>query len=333
MSVIVALMLVALLGFGAMAVDVGMMYAERTQLRNGADAAALAIAQKCARSAADPDCIKAKPLATTFANQNANDSLSNIKSFVLDTDNRSVALTVGAQEGVHTPNQVSLFFARALGINATEVTAPSSARWGSPLEGPTLFPLTFSLCQVNGMVGAGQQLLESRGSTLTSKKTSSCVVDGKTVPGGFGWLKQIDGQCGGYINLSLGASGSETGNDAPSNCEQTLTKWATTLTSGGKITLLLPVYTSVTGTGTSAVYSLSAFAAFDVVGWRFASGDNGTNAALIFHNKVADVGAGLACTGDCRGIIGGFVKYVSLAEGYKLGPVNSYGATVVELTS
>ena len=329
-SLIVALTLVVLLGFGAMAVDVAMMYAERTQLRNGADAAALAIAQTCAKNTT---CPAPTPIATTYASGNANDGLSNIKSLVLDPDNRSVAVTVGAQETGHAPNQVSLFFARALGLNAAEVTAPASAQWGSPLEGPTLFPLTFSVCQVQGMIGAGRQLLQSKDSNLKSKANASCAVDGKTVPGGFGWLKQVPGQCGGHINLSLGASGSETGNDAPSDCEATLTKWASTLTTGGEVTLLLPVFTAVTGTGTSAVYSLSAFAAFKVVGWRFASGDNGTNAALIFHNKATDVGSSLACTGDCRGIIGSFVKYVSLAEGYKLGPVNSYGATVVEITS
>ena len=49
-SVLIAILMVSLLGFTALAVDVGMLYAERTQLRNGADAAALAIAQKCARN-------------------------------------------------------------------------------------------------------------------------------------------------------------------------------------------------------------------------------------------------------------------------------------------
>ncbi len=46
--------MVALLGFAALAVDVGMLYAERTQLRNGSDAAAIAVAQKCAKDADRP---------------------------------------------------------------------------------------------------------------------------------------------------------------------------------------------------------------------------------------------------------------------------------------
>lgn len=334
-SVIVGLLMVVVLGFTAIAVEVGMLYSEKSQLQNAADAAALLVAQKCAKNDADPDCSSTSPLAAAVANNNALDGQTNVKSLVLDKDNRAVTVTAGAQEQGKERNTVTLIFANALGISSAEVNASASVQWGSPLEGPTLFPLTFSVCQVNGMVGGDAQLLQSRDSNLNAKSKSNpgCSFDGNTVPGGFGWLKQVPGQCGGYINLSLGAGGSETGNDAPSDCEQTVTKWAATLSAGGNVTVLLPVFKSVTGTGTSATYSLSAFAAFSVVGWRFASGDNGTNAALIFHNKATDVGADLACTGDCRGIIGSFVEYVSLADGYKLGPVSTYGATVLELTS
>ena len=46
-AVLVAILLVPLLGFAAIALDVGALYVERGQLQNGADAAALAIAQDC----------------------------------------------------------------------------------------------------------------------------------------------------------------------------------------------------------------------------------------------------------------------------------------------
>ena len=49
----VALMLVVLLGIGALVIDVGALYAERRQLQNGADAAALAVAADCAEG----DCL------------------------------------------------------------------------------------------------------------------------------------------------------------------------------------------------------------------------------------------------------------------------------------
>ena len=46
-------MLVALIGVGALVIDVGRLYVERRDLQNGADAAALAVAQDCAAG----DCL------------------------------------------------------------------------------------------------------------------------------------------------------------------------------------------------------------------------------------------------------------------------------------
>ena len=48
-AVIFALLLVPMLGFAAIAVDVGSLYAERARLQVAADAAAIAVAQDCAR--------------------------------------------------------------------------------------------------------------------------------------------------------------------------------------------------------------------------------------------------------------------------------------------
>ena len=97
-SVLVAILMVTLLGFTALAVDVGMLYAERTQLRNGADAAALAIAQKCARNINDADCSTTSALARSLANSNAGDGASNITALVLDKAAGTVKVTAGAQE-------------------------------------------------------------------------------------------------------------------------------------------------------------------------------------------------------------------------------------------
>jgi Flp pilus assembly protein TadG len=44
-AVVVALLLVPLLGFAAIAVDIGAVYAERARLQTAADAAALAVAR------------------------------------------------------------------------------------------------------------------------------------------------------------------------------------------------------------------------------------------------------------------------------------------------
>lgn len=327
-SVIVALMLVAFLGFGAMAVDVSMLYSERTQLRNGADAAALAIAQKCAKSTTDPDCSTPSSMAAAaaYANSNANDGLSNIKSIVLDKTGGTVTVTVGSQEAGHTPNQVSLFFARVFGFNTTEVNAPATVKWGSPVKGTTAFPITVSICQVRGQTGV-MQLLRLHGTGANP----SCFYgpSGAAVEGGFGGLTQDPNSCGAFIDIAKSMANGDTGNNPPPNCATTLNSWAADMNAGKDVIVLLPIFNKVTGTGTNAVFGLTTFAAFKVAGWKVGP----TGLPYTFRNRSPDVPAALECKEPCRGIIGTFVKYVSLANGYTLGPVNPDGATVVALSS
>ena len=325
-SVIVAFMLVVLLGFGAMAVDVAMMYSERAQLRNGADAAALAVAQKCAKNAGDVDCSNTSSLARNLANRSANDGLSNIKSIMLNTATRTVTATVGSQEAGHAPNQVSLFLARALGFNTTEVNASSTVVWGSPEKGPTVFPITVSICQVRGQTDV-KQLLRLHGTGANP----GCFYgpSGAAVEGGFGGLQQDPNSCGALVDIALAEGNGDTGNNAPPHCEDTLNSWAADMNAGKDVIILLPIFNKVTGTGTNAVFGLTTFAAFKVAGWKVGS----TGLPYTFRNRTPDVEAALECREPCRGIIGTFVKYVSLAKGYTLGEVKQDGATVVALGS
>lgn len=327
-SVLVAILMVVLLGFAAIAVDVAMLYSERAQLQNGSDAAALMVAQKCAKAngAGSPDCSSTSPLAPILASGNAVDRKSNVKSIVLG--NRTVTVTAAPLENGGAPNRVSLFFARALGFDSAEVDAKSTVQWGSPAKGTTPFPLAFSVCQVSTTIGTGPQLLEAHNSSdKTDKGTPDCVYAGKPVPGGFNWTHQTSGICGSSIDLSVSLSYSETGNDAPDNCGPTLNGWAESISANKDVVVLLPVFDSANGTGSSASYHLTAFAAFKIQGWKFSGPEK---LPFVFHNAP---GSGLDCTGSCRGIIGSFIKYVSLSDGYTLGPVSPFGATVVELTN
>ncbi|WP_307088805.1 Tad domain-containing protein [Arthrobacter sp. B2I5] len=333
---LVAILLVTLLGFVAIAVDVGLIYSERAQLQNGADASAIALAQTCARDAKSNACLTPSTMAGSLANQNALDGSSNVSSIQLNATAGTVTVTTGAKEAGGIADSVSLFFARAMGIPTKEVRAQSSAVWGGPIKGPTAFPLAFSICQVQNMVDGGSQVLQNKDSK--SANPGCTLPSGGTVPGGFGWLAQAPGECGASIDLSIDKGGSDptntkTGNSAPPNCDDTLNAWANGITAGRKAIVLLPVFDKVTGTGAGAVYHLQAFAAFNVVGWKFSGQDNTT--PLSFRN-TAPKGSGstatATCTGDCRGIIGEFVTYVSLADGYKLGPVGPYRATIARLT-
>ena len=75
-AVLVALLMVVLLGFAAIAVDQGMLYAQKAQMQNGADAAALAIAQDCAKRGTAL-CVPAAPgTALQLAKANTNSGMA-----------------------------------------------------------------------------------------------------------------------------------------------------------------------------------------------------------------------------------------------------------------
>lgn len=321
-SVLVALLMVVLLGFAALAIDVAVVYSERVQLQNGADAAALGIAQTCARTPDSALCSSSSAIATELANSNSLDGLGAVESVVLSAN--KVTVTTAAKEAGRSDNRVSLFFAQAVGVSSAEVGARAAAVWGSPTRGTAPFPLTFSVCQVQGHIGGSLQLLQSHGNN--ANPDCNYGPSGAPVPGGFGWLSQSPGQCGAYVDIAVQLGASDTGNDGPSNCDAVLNGWAADLSAGRPVTLLLPVFDEVTGTGTGARYHLLYFAAYDLKGWSF-SGN--THLPMTFNPSVTDGSVTKSCTGNCRGIIGKFIKYVSLADGYTLGPVTNGGVTVV----
>ena len=95
-SVMTAMLLVVMLGAVALAVDVGAMYAERTELQNGADAAALAVAQKCAVS--ETHCTTtAVTVADQYADRNAKDGLSDAQVVKLDTGANEIEIRATAR--------------------------------------------------------------------------------------------------------------------------------------------------------------------------------------------------------------------------------------------
>ncbi|MUK03390.1 pilus assembly protein TadG [Vibrio cholerae] len=333
-SVIMAVMLVALLGFTALAVDVGMLYAERAQLQNGADAAALGVAQVCAKAPSSTDCSSGSPIATNLANANANDRLAALRSVDVNPSTNTATVTTMSRDASRSDGRVSLFFARVFGDDDAAVSATASARWGSPLKGTTVFPMTVSLCQVENRVDGAVQLLQLHGTTSSPGPNGVCTPSssGQVVPGGFGWLTQAGTSCGGFIDLALQQAGGAPGNSGPGNCNDTYDFWKAEITAGRKPVILIPVFWKVDGTGSGAIYRMNTFAAYEITGWKFSGGNEGVGVRDVFHNTAAHSSATTACTGDCRGIIGKFVKYVSLSEGYTLGPVNQFGATIVQMS-
>ncbi|TLM74708.1 pilus assembly protein TadG-related protein [Pseudarthrobacter sp. NamB4] len=324
-AVLVAVLMVVLLGFAAISIDVAKLYSERAQLQNGADAVALMVAQKCAKGTDDSNCSSNAPAAKALAGDNAVDGISNVISVDLDKSAGTVRVVTGAEEIGAGTNSVSLFFAGVLGFTSAEVSAASSARWGSPAKGRTPFPITVSICQVRGQTGV-PQLLQLHGNN--ANPDCSYGPNGAPVPGGFGGLKENTSFCGADIDIEAASAGSNTGNDPPKHCDSALNGWAADMQAGKEVIMLLPIFDAVTGVGDNATYHFKTIAAFRVMGWKLGA----TGLPYTFRNRTPDVPAELQCFGSCRGIIGKFVEYLSLSDEFTLGPPTADGAKLVKLT-
>lgn len=241
-AVITAISMVTLLGMAAIVIDVGAIYFERTQLQTGADAAAIAIAQNCAKG----DCGDISATATSLAGGNANDGASAADASV-DTSQNLVSVNTGTltSGGQHALANV---FAPILGFPTSSVRASASATWGSPAAA-TVFPFTTPECIYDKI---------APNTTVWLKASSSCTdANGNVVPGGFGWLDETS-PCAADVDITS-EIGSEPGKSGPP-CS--MDKIVNT-------TILIPVYAYASGQGQNAVYTIYGFAAFHLTDWSW----------------------------------------------------------------
>lgn len=336
-SVIVAVVLVVLMGFGALAVDVGAMYAEKAQLQNGADAAALAVAGDCAAKMGTPSpCAKdQKARAIPLANDNANDAESGVISATVTAGVVDVVTETPAQaNGEH----FSLYLARVLGFSSAEVQAAAQATFGG-IQAANVVPLAFSKCEAGLVLTAGLQYFPVHGGpedpSKPKKTPPPCPYkssSGSELPGGFGWLDDPDADCSALVSIVTDAGwvGSDTGNNFEPACATEFTNYGLALDAGETVEILVPIFEDYRGTGASAEFKVFAFAAISLRGWDLKGGsktpeDYMTSKTTALHKK-------LKLGGSDRGIYGEFVRMVSLEEATALGGPTSYGTTGVTLT-
>lgn len=325
-AVVVAFAMVALLGFTALAVDVGAIYAEKAQLQNGADATALAIAGQCAKGV---NCATAMANpANRLANANANDDSTGTFSITQPTTT-SVRVETNAQAAGSTADSFGLYFARVFGQDATVIHAAATAAWGAPSAATTL-PWTISQCVFQKYLSPSQLAeLNSTGAFTgdpipthvllrydeNTPDYPGCTPQNGYAEGGFGWLDRDTG-CSADINIAASEVGNDPGNDFPSEC----TSIISTLKDEP---ILVPIFSTATGSGQHATYGLTGFVALQVTGYKFGGGPS-----LTSLDPAAP-----SCTGNCRGIQGFFTRYVSLEEGLATsGGAPNYGATAVWLS-
>ncbi|NGN83643.1 hypothetical protein G6N77_09265 [Arthrobacter silviterrae] len=319
-AVLVAILMVVLLGFAAISIDVGMMYAERSQLQNGADSAALGVAYNCSSTRG---CGSPTGTAGTLANSNANDTKSKINSVTFPTAN-SVQVNVSSRDAAGN-DFIRLAFASVFGINKADVVATATASWGPPKSG-TALPWTFGKCVFDQSLTPDQKAELAATGNFTGLPSSAHILlrsdqnadyPGCTAAlgfptGGFGWLNLAGSQCQANIQVGTGEAGSSPGNNFPGVCGPVMP----TLLGNP---VLIPIFSTSTGNGNNAIYTIYGFAAFQVTGWKF-------------NPDVHPDSLAPACTGDCRGIFGYFTKFVSLQEGMALGSGPNLGGSIVKLS-
>jgi hypothetical protein len=297
-AVLFALVLVPLLGFAAIAVDVNAVYAERARLQTAADAAALAVAQDCARG----NCGDMQ--ATADAMVTANDPDVTTAPPVLS--NSPLSVTVSGDKPTRH------WFAPVLGIDATQVRASATVAWGEPGAGTAVLPLTFSWCEFSAQTGGGLPSSTTPHTILFTKTSNTGCTgpSGNAIPGGFAYLDTTGGRCE-AASARGDLSTSSTGNSVPSPCAQSdFAGWV------GR-TVLLPLYDLAGGTGNNGWYRVYAYAAFQLTGYSL-GGQYKTSPA--------------PCGGNDRCVAGYFTRFVDLSDRFTYtndGP--DTGASILRL--
>ncbi|MFI7482201.1 pilus assembly protein TadG-related protein [Kocuria sp. M1R5S2] len=311
-TILVAMSMVVMLGFTALAIDVGAMYHERAELQSGADAAVLAVAQDCGMGV---NCTgpAAHPTAQQYAEKNAKDGAVNVAEPVFTGSTVRVNVSTRAQSGA---GSLALTFAPILGVNEATVGATSAAQVITPNKGPAVLPIVISPCDFDPSLSAGPQVLKLHSITGSNKNATECgkksATSGLNIPGGFGFIDTPSSTvCTTTVSVDQTAT-SDPGNDLPSQCEAVLQQHV------GK-TILLPLYKDLGASGNKGWYKIDGWVAFKLLGWRFPS----TSYANTTHS-------GATCSNPCTGIIGEFEKFASIDSGFTSGGPD-YGASVVTM--
>jgi len=198
--VLTAISLVFLIGFAGLAVDVGALYAERTELQKGAEAAALAIAEDCAHGTRPCDVPTATATAEDYIAANATDLAGALDSLDLDLTAQEVTV-IDATERSDGGSIFLPFFAQVIGWEGMTVKAQAIARWGT-LGSHNTVPITVSMCDIydpeTGELIEGDITFHEPGEgTCDGHPGFDQVDDGDPMPAGFGGL-EADETCGAY---------------------------------------------------------------------------------------------------------------------------------------
>lgn len=258
-GVLVAVMMLALIGAGALAVDTGQIYAERAQLQNAADAGALAAVDLCAYSGCTQAAADA--LAASLANSNSLDSKSRVQSVDLSVA-REVTVTTSTKDGTTDAGFLTKMFASALNAPPATVGATATAKWKYVTKGVSVLPLVFAPCEFKTDGMPHKILTQGGGLDCNGLNPSNAAYQG-----GFAWLMpngsepcEVVAEIGTYSDGSTGAA-------VPSGCLGLFDPAVNPGLAGS--TVALPVYSITNGlTGSNAKYMIRKWAGFKIQAWN-----------------------------------------------------------------
>jgi len=350
--VIAVLMASVLLGLGAVVLDIGSLYGERRQLQNGADAAAVAVAQGCAPPAAcdsltsnggtagkyagdndfhdgkagiDLVCGTAPGLGGCPAKQGAWDCVPPPSSGAL-----AGAPYVQVQTSTLTASGSTLLppiLARALSgnssYNGSTVRACARASFGAASALAAL-PLTVSDCTFIKALPLKPAPPPVSTPSLyyvhdsTNKGADACTDphSGNAIPGGFGYLSTTSGQCLAQSDTANWFPDS-TGNSPPNPCSD-----ADFQALLGTI-VDVPIYDNVNGLpGSNGKYQILGYAGFYFTGYQL--GGSFKQKDIVTHTYP--------CSPPDTCVSGFFTSNPRPRAGIVGGPPGSTGVVVVQIS-
>jgi Flp pilus assembly protein TadG len=325
--VLVGILMTALLGIGAMVVDLGALYVEKRQLQNGADAAALAVAQDCANG----NCVLTPGLAQQYADSNAKDGTSSVS--LCGVGPGLTACTAPAPVGATGAtgwlrastvtrtagggNEVNFVLGPVMdSLAGATVHAAATAAWG-PLGSGDVLPITFSVCEwsamggsiANGTFPAGATYIYLHGAggkKETGVGHCTASPSGQDLPGGFGFLDSTS--CVTTVAATAWVA-VEPGNSLPKGCNPNA--WLNT-------EVLIAMYDVERGSGRNGEYHVAGFVGFRITGYQFQGNKRGPG---NFDCPLAK-GNSVTC------LLGTFTRYTTDAHAFG---GSDFGARVVKM--
>lgn len=331
-AVLITLLIVPMMGFGALALDLSAQHAERTQLQLGADAAAVGVARACAEDESACNSSSAESIGDTFIADNGGTPVPGAAEIeLLDLDENIVTLAAAAD----FPHFLESLIDGDDDPEHTTVRARATAEWGAPTGGSTI-PLAVAECELERHFDPGTEtagdpfILRLIGPGRGSRLPEDCAPG---YPGGFGWLEgdDVDGDgdadCEVLVEVGVPEPGDPGRSDTGAGgCES---DYITELLGD---TVLIPIYDAYTpGSGGShGSYSISRFAAFYITGYHVASATCEAvrlGGACYLAGETSSPGF----IGGEFGVQGYFVRYVEIGEDFDLGDGEDGGLVVVRL--